>query len=338
MRDSRDRPLLSVWHTVAVKRTRTRMQVLIYVRNHGNFIAHGTTGLSQMAPPTSLRDIRFVSLPDGWLVTETAPMWPLVLAAIITFVVLFTIRLRQIGLSYEGITSASLCALTGGLLGAWLVDGLLTANFSEPGFSSLGAAVGGPAALAAFAALRRVSPVSLLGAATPPALISVALARVGCLFAGCDFGRASSGSPWAIRYASESAALGFSQAASSQGQWLYVTPPLHPFPIYEAAPGFAAGLALWLLGARGASPRNVAVLGLGAYTAIRALSEWFRGGGAPTIVIAGVSLPVLSAGFAISTLALLIVASRTQPRAQLVSEPVSYQFRSPNTHKPEMLR
>lgn len=112
-------------------------------------------------------------------------------------------------------------ALTGLAIGLALLGGAgwaaLFAPGSEARFASFGALGGAAGAALIWACVRGVErTVGMLDGLVPAGLIGLAIARLGCLSAGCDYG-APTRAGWGIAYAAE---------------YGVDIRPLHPFPLY----------------------------------------------------------------------------------------------------------
>jgi len=98
-------------------------------------------------------------------------------------------------------------AISFGFAGAWAVhamaqvlrSGSLSAAWSQPGISVLGALLGGAAAVIWSARALNFSALQLLDRAVPWVALAQAIGRIGCLLGGCCYGAASR-APWALRY------------------------------------------------------------------------------------------------------------------------------------------
>lgn len=116
-----------------------------------------------------------------------------------------------------------------------------------------------------------------LDALSPSLGIMVFCGRLGCLFAGCDFGRPSS-LPWAISYSAGTPAFDAqvqSALISAQAAWSL---PVHPTQLYEAL----VGLVLMLLASRKARRHGLRLASvLGCYALGRFFIEFLRGDAQP---------------------------------------------------------
>lgn len=156
--------------------------------------------------------------------------------------------------------------------------------FLDGGFSSIGAYAGATLCMAVALRLRRAPLWPYADALAPGLLIAAPLARLGCLWSGCDFGKVAPALPWALRYPRGTAAFRYLDEIGMVGAYQRVGLPMHPYPLYEALPLLAAGLVLHfkprLLGAAtGQRAAGCAVL----YCAGRGLAELFRADSKPLL-------------------------------------------------------
>jgi len=112
----------------------------------------------------------------------------------------------------------------------------------------------------------------------PGIALGHALGRVGCLAAGCCFGKACT-LPWAVTFGPGSVA--YQELAAEGALAGGRTPPLHPTQIYEAAANLGIFALLMIVGRR-APPRTsrpgAVILTYGAaYALLRFVMEIFRG-------------------------------------------------------------
>ena len=149
--------------------------------------------------------------------------------------------------------------------------------FIDGGFSSIGAYAGATACLVLFLKYAGKPIWSYADALAPGLLLGSGLARLGCLWSGCDFGRVAPGLPWGIRYPRGTAAFRHLDDIGLVGAYQRVGLPMHPFPLYEAVPMLVAFVVLvirpGLLGrVSGQTAAGCAVI----YCLARLIAEIFR--------------------------------------------------------------
>ncbi len=196
----------------------------------------------------------------------------------------------------EALAAFGLCVVAGAALGrlAWaLLDpaahlGALAAHpalLLDPrsgGYSSFGA-LGGGALVVAWWQSRwgpgqrdRAATDRLVCALVLGGLAGLAVARLGCLAHGCDFGWPST-LPWAVRHPAGTDAYAVHLLRGWISPESARSAPVHPFGLYlsvgTAIIVAAASMAVW----RGrVAPRLVATGAAGAYLALRFGVEWVR--------------------------------------------------------------
>ena len=150
-----------------------------------------------------------------------------------------------------------------------------------------GALLGLVVAYAAIAQMRGFDPARALDRLAPSLGALVAIARVGCFVAGCDFGSPTH-LPWGIRYAAGTAAFRAQLDAGLVTVGSGASMPVHPAQLYEAFVGvLAASVALAVDTARATSlSRSTArrlpagatfVAAAATYALGRAFVDVFRG-------------------------------------------------------------
>jgi hypothetical protein len=163
---------------------------------------------------------------------------------------------------------------SGGEWARWL-GGSRTGPVPELEIAGFGALFGLLVGHVAGARARRVSTARALDVLAPSIGLMIAVARLGCFFAGCDFGRPTS-VPWALRYPVMTPAFraqvdaGLLHASASQ------TLPVHPTQLYEAC----IGLVVLVVTLRMRSPRRDGdrfVLAALLYAVGRIVIDVFRG-------------------------------------------------------------
>ena len=163
---------------------------------------------------------------------------------------------------------------SGGEWASWL-SGPQTGPLPEVEIAGFGALFGLLVGHVAGARTRRVSMARALDVLAPSIGMMIAVARLGCFFAGCDFGRPTS-VPWALRYPAMTPAFraqlhaGLVHATSSQ------TLPVHPTQLYEACIGLVV-LAATLQMRTTRRDGDRFVLAALLYAAGRIVVDGFRG-------------------------------------------------------------
>jgi phosphatidylglycerol---prolipoprotein diacylglyceryl transferase len=196
----------------------------------------------------------------------------LVLAAALA-IALGTSLARRDGIARWDTISVGLLAVVGGIAGATLLD--VAVNLRRyletpwpPGMVYFGGLLGGTLAALLFVRRYRVPLGPMADAAAPSLALGHAIGRLGCLLAGCCYGRRASGAWPGLVFGDERAPA----AALSQG-----VHPLHPVQLYEAGGLVVLTLAL-LLARRSRRLRGrVFLLYLLGYGALRLCTELVRG-------------------------------------------------------------
>ena len=123
----------------------------------------------------------------------------------------------------------------------------------------------------------KLAPLATMDAIIPSVALGHAIGRVGCLLAGCCWGRVCD-LPWAITYTDP-------VAASNVGTPLHIA--LHPFPAYSALFNLGLwGLLEWLYSRKPTSGRVFAAY-LIIYGCGRFILEWTRGDASRGSVLSG---------------------------------------------------
>ena len=143
-------------------------------------------------------------------------------------------RLRELGRPPEWASEIAFAGLVGGLVGAklWYAIDEGGALLDGSGLTWYGGAIGGAAAVCAWAAWRRFLGLRLFDLAAPALMLGYAIGRIGCQLSGDgDYG-VESDLPWA---------MAFPDGTEPTNE------DVHPAPIYETlATGYAA-YVLWAL-------------------------------------------------------------------------------------------
>jgi prolipoprotein diacylglyceryltransferase len=104
----------------------------------------------------------------------------------------------------------------------------------------------------------------------------LALARLGCLANGCDFGKQTD-LGWAVRHGPGTDAF----HTHVERGWVALdaawSAPVHPFALYLVVGTLSiVAWAVWAIGARRFNPGRVALWACGAYLGLRFAAEWTR--------------------------------------------------------------
>lgn len=133
------------------------------------------------------------------------------------------------------------------------------------------------AATVAWYGRRHQIPLLKLGDLGAPSLaLSHFFGRLGCLAAGCCYGKACA-SPWGLRFPPRSLAFRELVLAGTLQAGAAATPPLHPTQLYEAGAELLIFVALLLLGRFRRRYGQVLAAYLLLYPPARAIIELFRG-------------------------------------------------------------
>lgn len=236
----------------------------------------------------------------GWVAKVAIPQWAIFTLAGMVAASLAALAVRREGLGLRFGAEIIAASLVGGAFFGHLIavafhpDKLMADPWRavilfRGGISSFGV-YGGAIVGAWLWALRRGRSLwPHADAMAPGVLLAAAVARMGCLLKGCDFGALAPQLPWAIRYARGTPAFKHLTAHEMVDPYRAVGLPMHPFPLYEAVPVALLGLALWAWpGLMGRAPGQRACACAALYCATRAVAEHFRA--VPVDVVAGVSL------------------------------------------------
>ncbi|MGM0556052.1 MAG: prolipoprotein diacylglyceryl transferase family protein [Myxococcota bacterium] len=141
------------------------------------------------------------------------------------------------------------------------------------GFASLGGWVGAVGALAlATVGWSRSDRWRLADVTVPPALLGLAMARLGCLANGCDYGIVRE---WGIRYASDTPAY-----RSHVEEGLLAADAPYSLPTFPLPPSMSGATLLIaaaaFFGVRRFGVGKTAVFASGAYFFVRLVLEFFR--------------------------------------------------------------
>jgi len=243
-----------------------------------------------------------------------------ILVALAVVAALWTVKLRADRAGLDGVRLVDLClwvviwALVGSKLTLILVE--LPRYLANPGdlvgvLRAGGVFLGGflTALVAGVILVRRyrLEWLPTLDVIIPSLALAHAIGRVGCLMAGCCWGKACA-LPWAITYHDP-------RAAANVGTPLGV--PLHPFPVYEGLFDLALYGLLARLYWRRPRPGVVFAAYLVLYGVGRFLLEFTRGDTARGFPLGGVlsTSQLISIGMVVAGGAMLGVVARAETAA-----------------------
>lgn len=191
-----------------------------------------------LAPPGVLVELGFVVVGAGWLGGKCGH-------------VLLEARGHMLG---DGRTAEGIWELL-------LLDPWHWARLLDPGHVFYAGVVVGVVAAVAFARRAGLPPLAgVLDAMIPAVAVGVVVGRLGCLLAGCCFGRPST-APWAVHFA-----VGHPTGGVA----------VHPVQLYDAAVGVIL-LGVWLVARRRQTqPSDRVACIAAAYATLRATTETLR--------------------------------------------------------------
>lgn len=172
-----------------------------------------------------------------------------------------------------------------GFGGAWLGS----ASVGEAGLSSLGGVVASGVAIGLLVKPWRATGRWLMDVLVPGGIAGLSVARLGCLWEGCDFGRPTQRGLAVIHEAGSRAwdvhVTHYGLAPGSLG-----SDPVHPFAAYLAGWGLvAAGLGEWRR-RRGDAPGQAAMVSALVFLAGGGAIEWLREPETVIQIVDGVSV------------------------------------------------
>jgi phosphatidylglycerol:prolipoprotein diacylglycerol transferase len=229
---------------------------------------------------------RLVSFLEPWLGSLAGLLVPtyavmLVIASLLGAIAIVD-EARRAGFSRRDSLSVLSAAYVGGLAGAcavpfaqavvaWLAGGRLAA---PTGMAAYGGLIGGVVAGSLVLARMRRSIWAFLDASAPALGLGYFFARLGCLSAGCDYGRVTT-SRFGITFPAGSYAFRDQVASGALSPDAPASLPVHPTQLYAALSGVALYLFLRAMPATGDGRRFVALV-LG-YAVARSAIELLRG-------------------------------------------------------------
>ena len=163
--------------------------------------------------------------------------------------------------------------------------------FWEGGLIYYGGLIGGIVAAVLFALFKKIPVLDLLDLTAPPAVLGLALTRIGCFFNGCCFGQPTQ-LPWSVQFPAES----YVHIKQLQdGLIVHGETPLavHPTQLYELVAALLIFVILWIAyNHRKFAGEIFFSFGL-LYTVWRFFKEFFRADSYPWKPELGTWAPVL---------------------------------------------
>lgn len=190
------------------------------------------------------------------------------------------------GLDPALMNRATVWALAGALAGARLLYVVTNLDhfdrvvdvfaFWNGGVVAYGGFLGGFAGTMAFCRRHGIPLLPWVDCVAPALCLGLALTRIGCLLAGCDFGRPWEG-PWAIEFPAHSLAFAQQSALGVLPDGAAHSLAVHPTQIYESLAGAALlALVLWVRRHRRFAGEGFMAFVAG-YAVLRSVIEVFRG-------------------------------------------------------------
>jgi phosphatidylglycerol:prolipoprotein diacylglycerol transferase len=222
----------------------------------------------------------------------------------------------RLGIPFRRALGVGTAALAGGLVGGRLFAAVTAADpfWGDAGtvfqlrfgnMAMFGGLLGATATGVWAARALGVAPARFGDAAAPAIGVGIVLLRLGCLLAGCCFGRETA-LPWGITYPIGSPAH-FHQIASDGSVLavLHGTEPVHPIPVYEMTAGVLLVVGtIWVI-RRGVRDGTALAVVAAGYGSVRLVIEPLR---APEAGITPAWFdPVLFAGCALVAIGWMIV-------------------------------
>jgi phosphatidylglycerol:prolipoprotein diacylglycerol transferase len=148
-------------------------------------------------------------------------------------------------------------------------------RLSDGGIVAYGGFLGGLLGSALYCRAAAVPLLAWADCAVPALCSGLALTRLGCLMAGCDFGRPWNG-PWALRFPPGSAAFQEQVALGLLPAGAPTSLPVHPTQVYESLAGVLLLGAVLLARRRRRWPGEALAVFAVGYAVLRFLIETVR--------------------------------------------------------------
>lgn len=147
--------------------------------------------------------------------------------------------------------------------------------FTGSGYALYGGLLSGISAIGLYALAKKRSFLEMMDCLTPGILIGLSIGRIGCLLAGCCFGKESD-MIWAIRYPAGS--LPHQWQIANQVVGIFNKPvSVHPTPVYEMlALGLIAFLVLYIEKRGKHFNGQVFLIAASSYSFFRLINLFFR--------------------------------------------------------------
>lgn len=198
-------------------------------------------------------------------------------------------------------------------------------RLSRGGLVAYGGLLGGFAGSAAVCRARRIAFLRWADCASPGLCAGLAVTRIGCLLAGCDFGQPWNG-PWAVTFPAGSPAFEQQLLDGVLPATATASLPVHPSQAYESLLGLVLVFVALVLRRRRGFPGRAFLFVVIGYGVARSLLEALRGDADRGSIGPATTSQIV--GAATAALALLVLRSLSRrARAPEVAGPVV-----PRTH------
>lgn len=161
--------------------------------------------------------------------------------------------------------------LAASFLGGWVGSALV----GESGLSSLGALAGGASAIILAPGTKLVSWQERADELVGPGLAALGVARMGCFFTGCDFGRPTTGG-WGVVYGARTRAWETQVIELGLSPYSDQTGPLHLFALYLGGWGLLSAFVAVILSRGGLKPGQAGCFSAAFFLTGGAIIEYTR--------------------------------------------------------------
>jgi phosphatidylglycerol:prolipoprotein diacylglycerol transferase len=171
----------------------------------------------------------------------------------------------------DGLLIAVVAAVLGGSL-LWSLIGLFGHAISGPwSLAGIVAVIGSLAIFVRFHSVARARAAEFMDVFCASGALALGLGRLGCLAAGCCYGKPAYGLPWAVTFSHPATAC------------IYKGIPVHPTQLYQAAGNLVIFVALLVLWKRPAFRGALLWVSLLSYGLLRFVVEFYRGDVRPMV-------------------------------------------------------